>query len=505
MILSHLKQFGADVALLQEMHLEAKDFPHLHYSWVGGVYGSSAQAHKAGVITLLHKGLNCEVIHQQSDADGRWLQLILKIGDQTISFHNVYGSNADSRDFFQRLKARMHSDSTVSRIVGGDLNVVVNNTEDQRGPTGRLGGPRTHSSPLMSFLPNCQLLDSWRTLHPDGREFTHYSHPHNSWSRIDCLLISQTMLQRVDLVLIGDMVISDHAPVILQLTDVLPRGIHYLWRFPTHLSSDEEFQAVLRGWWLEYTATPVEHANTPGLYWETAKAVLRGHIMSYMNKLKRQVNDKILTLSQTLRCAYTLFQENTSTQRRSNGTKPKTIMTCGCKRGRVPTAQDARLFRYGSKAGKLLAIHAKGICPMSHITTLKDMRGTTHHDPSKINDILRDFYKDIYTGGGPMGGDPGKWLDNAALPTLTDEERGGALGSPITQEEMEGANLKPHKAPGPDGYIAEFFYIFKSDISLFLTQLFNSFLQGAPIPQYMNMAYIKVLPKPGKDLLLPAS
>lgn len=105
-----------------------------------------------------------------------------------------------------------------------------------------------------------------------------------------------------------------------------------------------------------------------------------------------------------------------------------------------------------------------------------------------------------------MGGNPGKWLDNPALPTLTDEER-GTLGGPITQEELEGtiANLKSYKAPGPDGYSAKFFKILKNYISPPLTQLFNSFLQGAPIPQYMNMAYIKVLPKPGKDLTLPTS
>lgn len=70
MILRPLKRLGADVALLQEMHLEAKDFAQLHYSWVGGVFGSPAQANKAGVITLLHKNLNCEVTHNQNDTEG---------------------------------------------------------------------------------------------------------------------------------------------------------------------------------------------------------------------------------------------------------------------------------------------------------------------------------------------------------------------------------------------------------------------------------------------------
>lgn len=71
MVLRHLKRLGADVALLQETHLEDNKFFRLRSSWVGGVYGSSAQSHKAGVVTLLHKNVNCEVLSHQSDSEGR--------------------------------------------------------------------------------------------------------------------------------------------------------------------------------------------------------------------------------------------------------------------------------------------------------------------------------------------------------------------------------------------------------------------------------------------------
>lgn len=74
----------------------------------------------------------------------------------------------------------MHSDPVISKIVGGDFNAVVNSAEDRRGLAGKLRAPRSRPSVLLSFLPICQLLDSWRVLHPDGREFTHFSHPHNS-------------------------------------------------------------------------------------------------------------------------------------------------------------------------------------------------------------------------------------------------------------------------------------------------------------------------------------
>lgn len=92
------------------------------------------------------------------------------------------------------------------------------------------------------------------------------------------------ILQRVESISIGDMIISDHAPVILQIADVFPRGKDILWRFPTYLASDEEFKSLLKGWWLEYTSTNAIHNNSPSLYWETAKVVLRGRIMAYTKK-----------------------------------------------------------------------------------------------------------------------------------------------------------------------------------------------------------------------------
>lgn len=209
-----------------------------------------------------------------------------------------------------------------------------------------------------------------------------------------------------------------------------------------------------------------------------------------------------------MRGAYTKFQTSSSAVTKDQWQAAKSEYDTWLEKGESfrRSHLDAKIFRYGNKAGKLLANLAKGQRPMTQIKLLKDKQGVAHNHPSKINEILSDFYKTLYARGDQTGGDPGKWLNSLALPTLTDEER-GMLGGPITQEELECTitNLKAHKAPGPDGYTAEFFKILKAEISPALTQLFNSFMQGEPIPRFMNMAYIKVLPKPDKDLTLPTS
>lgn len=63
------------------------------------------------------------------------------------------------------------------------------------------------------------------------------------------------------------------------------------------------------------------------------------------------------------------------------------------------------------------------------------------------------------------------------------------------------SRLKAHKAPGPDGLTGKFFKLLKKEVSPSLTMLFNYFLEGTPIPEHMNTAYIKVLPKQDPTLL----
>ncbi|CAI5795900.1 Hypothetical predicted protein [Podarcis lilfordi] len=88
------------------------------------------------------------------------------------------------------------------------------------------------------------------------------------------------------------------------------------------------------------------------------------------------------------------------------------------------------------------------------------------------------------------------------MPTLTDEEQ-EFMDSPITPEEIDAVlkNLKPHKAPGPDGFTAEFYKKFKEPLMPYMTRLFNDIIKGGPIPKTWTHSKIVSIPKPLKDSL----
>lgn len=66
-------------------------------------------------------------------------------------------------------------------------------------------------------------------------------------------------------------------------------------------------------------------------------------------------------------------------------------------------------------------------------------------------------------------------------------------------------SLKNNKAPGDDGFGAEFYKAFPSLVVQPLTNVFNAILTSSTFPPSWNAAVITVIPKKGRDILNPKS
>lgn len=95
-----------------------------------------------------------------------------------------------------------------------------------------------------------------------------------------------------------------------------------------------------------------------------------------------------------------------------------------------------------------------------------------------------------------------KGIQKVKMPKITDEQR-TPLNADITDSEIQTTicALGAGKAPGPDGFSSEFYKSLRVQISPTLSHYFNILLCTGEIRPESKHAYIKVLPKPGKDLL----
>lgn len=167
----------------------------------------------------------------------------------------------------------------------------------------------------------------------------------------------------------------------------------FAWRFPAHLVKDESFGELLRGWWLEYSSLNEAQITYPSLFWNAAKAVLRGHIMSFVatyNKTSKLAYDAASSKSHD---TYTAFKTCSSPQNRKWWSLAKSEFEIwGDRMENMCRSQyDMERLRFGNKPGRLLANLAKGHRRMTHITALKNKEGIVQTVLKYIHLTLQEF------------------------------------------------------------------------------------------------------------------
>ena len=121
-------------------------------------------------------------------------------------------------------------------------------------------------------------------------------------------------------------------------------------------------------------------------------------------------------------------------------------------------------------------------------------------DTAEIQNIIRDYYKQIYANKMYNLGKMGKSLERYNLPRLNQEEIEN-MHRPITSNEIETAikDLPTNKSPGPDGFTGEFYQTFREELTRFLLKLFQKISEEGTLPNSFYEATVTLIPKPDKD------
>uniref|UniRef100_A0A669DGZ9 Reverse transcriptase domain-containing protein n=1 Tax=Oreochromis niloticus TaxID=8128 RepID=A0A669DGZ9_ORENI len=507
-ILNQLKKLQADVVLLQETHMPVTGLNKLKTPEFPNVFSACYNSRQRGVAILIHKNINFTVLDTVIDPEGRFLIVKLSILNQKLGIVSIYGPNVDDPSFFHGFFSALseHLDCTI--VLGGDLNLGLNEEMDRLNTTGTQRNWQS-TNIIKQYMSDFGLCDAWRSLHPNSKEYSFFSHVHHSYSRLDYFLISSSLLSDISDTEIHPIAVSDHAPVSLTLMQKNNTTPSKNWRFNTSLLKDEEFIKYFKKEWTSYLDFNDIPGTSASVLWEAGKAVMRGKIISFSSHKKKEENKNIQELEKNIKSLEKAYVSHQDQEILNNLRKTKLELNEIINKKTKFLVQRLRLqnYEHGNKSGQFLANQLKINKEKTTICAVKDLSGNTIYDLKKINKIFRDFYETLYTPQiNPSKNEIDQFLDNITLPKLLDTQA-MALDSPLMPGELQEAliSMPNNKAPGPDGFPAEFYKEFWTILAPVFHRMLQEIKENGRLPPNMNSANISLLLKPGKDPVYPSS
>lgn len=169
-----LEQKRAGVALLQETHSDRENEAAWLAEWRGPCVLSHGSSTSAGVAILFKPSLGATILDIEEIEKGRLLKVRAKLGGTVFVFINIYAPNKGRERIliFTKLKqALLNIDNDDVVVVGGDFNCTIDFTMDRNNEE---PNPQS-SSELAAVFQFSGLVDVWRCLHPNARQYT-WSH-----------------------------------------------------------------------------------------------------------------------------------------------------------------------------------------------------------------------------------------------------------------------------------------------------------------------------------------
>jgi hypothetical protein len=236
--------------------------------------------------------------------------------------------------------------------------------------------------------------------------------------------------------------------------------------------------------------------------WDTMKAVLRGkHIALSASKKKLE---RAYTSSLTAHLEALELKETISPKR----SRWPEIIKLRAEINQLETKRTIQrikqtrswFFEKINKIDKPLARLTRGHRDSILINKIKSEKGDITTEPEKIQNIIRSYYKRIYSTKLENLDEIDNFLDRYQVLKLNQDQIND-LNSPISPKEIEAVinSLPTKKSPGPDGFSVEFYQTFKEDLIPTLLKLFHKIETEGTLPNSFCEATITLIPKPHKD------
>ena len=501
-LFNYMHQSSASIFFLQETHSTSSIEKQWKAEWGGSnIFFAHGESNARGVCIIFKSAINVEVHKFEKDEFGRYLILEVTIDSVKIILCNIYAPNRDDPYFFELLFEKLDYYSEDNRIIGGDFNLILDPSVDKRG-----GNPHKNKQAreMLNFIiEECDLVDIWRAQHPEVLQYTfRCMSPERIFTRLDFFLVSTCFANSIEKSWIAPGYLSDHSNIHVKFKTVNNvKGLGF-WKFNCTLLQDREYIAMVKNV-IDDTVKNNSEAD-PGWKWETIKLAIRSKSIQYASRKKKSKENIIAALESRLKRLENMLNID-PTQEIEKDIKEieeeLDIYIAEKTRGAMVRSR-ARWVEEGERSSKYFYNLEKRNFNSKTLQCIKKNE-TIISDNSSILNELQVFYKCLYTSRFHDEEHNCDYFDDLERPQLDEDEK-AALEQPISESEVLKAlkSCQNNKAPGTDGFPAEFYKVFWFDIKTFLLDsIQHSYVNGS-LSYSQKQGIISLIPKKNKDMLL---
>ena len=248
---------------------------------------------------------------------------------------------------------------------------------------------------------------------------------------------------------------------------------------------------------------------TDSVLWESFKAVVRGDIISFQIRKKKEEKRRLVEIERLITEFETDYKLKLDpiTLKKIISLKTEYNSILSKKTVTILNQVKQKHFELTDKPHKLLARQLRNLQVTRAIHKIQSKEGSILTDAKALNNRFVEFYNEVYKSKGEINAaELDRFLTNADPPKLGEEAR-NLLEGDIKLEEINEVitQLLNNKCAGPDGFSAEFCKAFRETLSPILFRMINHSALQAELPPTLYKANIALIPKPGRNKLEASS
>ncbi|XP_042314349.1 coiled-coil domain-containing protein 138 [Sceloporus undulatus] len=432
-----------------------------------------------------------------NDNNGHYIGVEISLQNKKILLVGIYGPQERKEKYYAGIFNLLSNLDYTEIIMMGDWNAVINPEIDRSNDKTREKNQGKLPSSFFKLMENQKLIDVWRHLYGGAKEYTFFSHVHQTFSRLDFFLASKTLMTQIQKMDIIPKLMSDHNPISLKLRKVKS---YFSWRLNEKLLQYPENVTNARQiikWYFEENSGK---GTSPLIVWEASKAVLRGFFIKINSEYRKKREQKMQKVTDELRKKEEAHQKNPTDTKIQNELKmvqKQLSMLLSEEIEYKLRCLKQKNFQFANKSGKWLAYKLKEKKSRNEITKIQE-GGKIHMDQQKIKKAFLKFYEKLYKQDPEDLNNINQYVQNANLIKIFQEQK-DILNQPISTAEVLSAiqKSKSGSAPGPDGFTSTYYKTFQMELVDHLKNLMNDLNQDT-FPMTWKEAVITLIPKEGE-------